>query len=259
MDFFSLSGKVAIVTGGYTGLGKQIAEGLLEAGANVAVCARRLDKWTDSFEDLKRLAIRYDKRLVGSRCDVSVQSDIQEFVGRVIKELGSIDILVNAAGVAWAAPPEDMSLEDWDKVIGTNLTGTFLCSQIVGRVMIHHGDGRIINVGSIAGLYGSDPAVLDAIAYSASKAGIIGFTKDLALKWARYNIRVNALVPGWFRTHLTEKVLDVKGEKLLELIPLRRLGSEIDLKGAAVFLASEASSYVTGQVICVDGGLTAGR
>jgi NAD(P)-dependent dehydrogenase (short-subunit alcohol dehydrogenase family) len=259
LDLFSLKGKIAVVTGGFTGLGKQSAEALLEAGADVAVCARRPDKWAKSFGDLKKVAKRHERKLEGARCDVSSQAEVGRFFKEVREEFGRVDILVNAAGIAWASPPEETRLEDWEKVIKTNLTGTFLTSQTAGRMMIAQGEGSIINVSSVVGLWGVEGDVLDAISYSASKGGIIGFTRDLAIKWARFNVRVNALVPGWFRTHMTAVVVDRSREKLIQSIPMRRLGSETELKGAVVFLASGASSYVTGQLICVDGGLTAGR
>lgn len=258
-DLFDLSGKTAVVTGGFTGLGRQIAEGLLEAGADVAVCARRINKWNDSYEILKKKAASQNRKLIGSKCDVSIQKSVDDFFEHVFQEFNSVDVLVNAAGVAWAAAPQDMKLEDWEKVIQVNLTGTFLCSQSVGRKMINSGSGSIINLSSVVGLYGSDPEILDSIGYSSSKAGVIGFTKDLAMKWAKHNIRINALVPGWFRTHLTKDLLDKREETILRTIPMRRLGSEIELKGAAVFLSSSASSYITGQILCVDGGVTSGR
>jgi NAD(P)-dependent dehydrogenase (short-subunit alcohol dehydrogenase family) len=259
LDSFTLRGKKAVVTGGFTGLGKQVAEAMLEAGADVAVCARRPEKWVDSYGELQGTAEKLGRRLKGSKCDVSSQSEVEQFFHEVAGHFGTVDILVNAAGIAWAAPPEEMKLDDWEKVIRINLTGTFLCSQTAGRLMIARKQGSIINMGSVVGLFGVDSQVLDAVAYSASKGGIIGLTRDLALKWATFNIRVNALVPGWFRTHMTEVVIRKGGERLLQGIPMRRLGSETDLKGAAIFLASDASSYVTGQLICVDGGVSAGH
>jgi gluconate 5-dehydrogenase len=261
LDFcklYSLDGKAAVVTGGFTGLGKQMAEGLLEGGANVAVCARRPRKWLHTYRTLKEVARQNRRKLLGSRCDVSVQSEVERFFERAVDELGSVDILVNAAGVAWVSSPEDMKLTDWNKVIGTNLTGTFLCSQAAGRIMIRNRTGSIINMSSVAGIFGSDPEVLDAISYTSSKAGIIGLTRDLAVKWAKHNIRVNTLAPGWFQTHLTQRVIDRSGDRLSRAIPMRRFGTDTELKGVTVFLASEASSYMTGQLICVDGGLTAG-
>jgi gluconate 5-dehydrogenase len=164
--------------------------------------------------------------------------------------------LLNGAGISWGAPAEEMRLEHWNKVIETNLTGTFLCSQAVGKVMIGQKRGKIINIASVAGMAGSPPE-LQAIGYSASKGGVITFTRDLARKWAAHNIHVNAIAPGWFPTHMSAGVIERNKETLLKGIPLARFGSEDDLKGAAVFLASNASDFVTGQVLVVDGGQTA--
>jgi gluconate 5-dehydrogenase len=150
-----------------------------------------------------------------------------------------------------------MPLEDWTKVLDTNLTGTFLCAQAVGKVMIKQGRGKIINVASVAGLGGAQRGTVQAIGYHASKGGVIAFTKDLACQWAAHNIQVNAIAPGWFPTHMSGWVIEHKKELLLEQIPLRRFGGDHDLKGAAVFLASAASDYVTGHVLVVDGGQTA--
>jgi gluconate 5-dehydrogenase len=163
---------------------------------------------------------------------------------------------VNNAGISWGAPVEEMRLEDWNNVIETNLTGTFLCAQAVGKVMIKQGRGKIVNIASVAGLGGAPPA-LPAIGYHASKGGVISFTKDLACKWAPHNIQVNAIAPGWFPTHMSSRVLDHNRELFLSQIPLHRFGNEHDLKGSAVFLASDASDYVTGHVLVVDGGQSA--
>src|SRR5208282_1022205 len=180
---------------------------------------------------------------------------IQAAADATVKQFGRIDILVNNAGTSWGAPVEAMTLEQWNKVIETNLTGTFLFSQAVGKVMIAQRRGKIINIASVAGLRGSPPS-FSAIGYSASKGGVIIFTKDLACKWGMHNIQVNAIAPGWFPTHMSEVVLERNKEAFLKRIPLRRFGSEHDLKGAAVFLASDASDYVTGHVLVVDGGQT---
>ncbi|MEM0075533.1 MAG: 3-oxoacyl-ACP reductase FabG [Conexivisphaerales archaeon] len=259
LSIFELEGEKAVVTGGYTGIGRQMAEALLEAGADVAVCARRIERWKESYDELARVADNNHRILRGFRCDVSSEKEVEAFFNSVLGYFGSIDVLVNAAGIAWSAPALEMKLEDWEKVIRTNLTGTFLCSRTAARSMISRKKGSIINVSSVLGLFGSSPETLDAVGYTASKAGIIGLTKDLALKLAMYNIRVNAVAPGWFRTHMTDKLLEINGNRLLSQIPMGRFGSKDDLKGVTVFLASKASSYITGQVICVDGGLSSGR
>src|ERR1019366_5640855 len=249
---FDLSGRVAGITGGSIGLGRQMAEGLAEMGANLVLCARKKERCEQAAEELKALGVT----AIALACDVTSPPSIQEVVNVTAARFGRIDILINNAGTSWGAPVEEMRLEDWNKVIETNLTGTFLCSQAVGKVMIGQRRGKIINIASIAGMAGSPPE-LEAIGYSASKGGVITFTKDLARKWAKHGIRVNAIAPGWFPTHMSGAVIQRNKEHLLQGIPLGRFGNERDLKGAAVFLASDASDFVTGQVLVVDGGQTA--
>jgi NAD(P)-dependent dehydrogenase (short-subunit alcohol dehydrogenase family) len=251
-DLFNLAGRVAVVTGGSIGLGRQIAEGLAEMGANLVLCARKKERCQQAAEELQQLGVK----TLALGCDVKNPADVQEVVAAAFSQFGRIDVLVNNAGISWGAPVEEMSLEDWNKVIETNLTGTFLCAQAVGKVMIKQGRGKIINIASVAGLGGA-PAELPAIGYHASKGGVISFTKDLACKWASHNIQVNAIAPGWFPTHMSNRVLEHHEELFLSHIPLRRFGNEHDLKGAAVFLASAASNYVTGHVLVVDGGQSA--
>ena len=251
-QLFDLTGRVAIVTGGSTGLGYQMALGLAEAGANIVLCARKLPRCRQAADELKALGVK----TVAIACDVRNQADIQAVLGQTIAEFGRLNILINNAGTSWGAPVEEMKLEHWDRVIGTNLTGTFLFSQAVGNVMVPQGRGKIINIASVAGLRGSPPS-FQAIGYQASKGGVVTFTKDLACKWAQHNIQVNAIAPGWFPTNMSEMVIARNEEAILNRIPLKRLGSDHDLKGAAVFLASDASDYVTGQILAVDGGQTA--
>jgi gluconate 5-dehydrogenase len=186
-------------------------------------------------------------------CDVKNPSSVQELADATMSQFGRIDILINNAGTSWGAPIEEMRLEHWNKVIETNLTGTFLCCQAFGKFMTAQKRGAIINIASTAGLRGSPPD-FQAIGYHASKGGVIAFTKDLARKWAAYNIRVNAIAPGWFPTHMSEVVIERNRENILRGIPLRRFGGDHDLKGAAVFLASDAADFVTGHVLVVDGG-----
>lgn len=251
-ELFDLSGKVAVITGGATGLGRQMAEGLAEMGANLVLCARKLERCQAAAAELSRLGVK----AIGLRCDVTDPDQVEAMVEAARSEFGRIDILINNSGRTWAAPAERMSLDDWQTVINTNVTGTFLCSQAVGRVMIEQGGGKIINIASIAGLIGSPPEITDVIGYSTSKGAIIAFTRDLACKWARYKINVNAIAPGWFRTHMSEWVLDHRGELIKPFIPLGRFGGPDELKGAVVYLASAASNYMTGQVLIVDGGLS---
>ena len=251
-QLFDLTGRVAIITGGSIGLGRQMAEGLAEMGANLVLCARKSERCQEAAEELQQLGIK----AMSLACDVRNQTSVQELVDATVAQFGKIDILINNAGLSWGAPVEEMRLEDWNKVIETNLTGSFLCAQAVGRMMIRQGRGKIINIASVAGLGGAPPE-LPAIGYHASKGGVIAFTKDLACKWAVHNIQVNAIAPGWFPTHMSSRVIERHKELFLSHIPARRFGNEHDLKGAAVFLASDASNYVTGQVLVVDGGQTA--
>jgi NAD(P)-dependent dehydrogenase (short-subunit alcohol dehydrogenase family) len=251
-QMFDLAGRVAIVTGGSVGLGRQMAEGLAQMGANLVLCARKKERCLQAAEELRALGVQ----VLPMACDVKDPASIQEVVDASVKQFGRIDTLINNAGTSWGAPVESMTLEQWNKVIETNLTGTFLFSQAVGKVMIGQRRGKIINIASIAGLRGSSPK-LPAIGYSASKGGVIIFTKDLACKWGMHNIQVNAIAPGWFPTDMSEKVIERNKEALLAGIPLGRFGGPHDLKGAAIFLASDASSFITGHVLVVDGGQSA--
>jgi NAD(P)-dependent dehydrogenase (short-subunit alcohol dehydrogenase family) len=249
---FDLSGRVAIVTGGSIGLGRQMAEGLAEMGANLVLCARKKERCEQTAEELKQLGVK----TLALGCDVKDPASIQAVAEDTFKQFGRIDILVNNAGTSWGAPVEAMTVEQWNKVIETNLTGTFLFSQAVGKVMIAQRRGKIINIASVAGLRGSPPS-FSAIGYSASKGGVIIFTKDLACKWGMHNIQVNAIAPGWFPTDMSGKVIERNKEMLLAGIPAGRFGGPDDLKGAAVFLASDASNFVSGNILVVDGGQSA--
>ena len=252
-QLFDLSGKTAIVTGGGSGIGRQMAEGLAEAGANLVLCARKAERCEQAAADLEQLGVR----ALGLACDVRDPEQIQAVVRRTVEELGSVDVLVNNAGTVWGATPEDMPLEGWQKVVDVNLTGVFLFAQAAGRVMIERTGGSIVNIASVAGLHGAPPEVVNTVVYHATKGGVIAFTRDLAWKWAQHGIRVNAVAPGWFPSDMSRFVLDSQGEELERRIPLRRFGGPEDLKGAVVFLASPASAYVTGHTLVVDGGQSA--
>jgi NAD(P)-dependent dehydrogenase (short-subunit alcohol dehydrogenase family) len=253
-DLFDLSGRVALVTGGGSGIGRQMAEALAELGADVVLCARRPERCEEAAAELAALGVR----AVGLRCDVTDKLEVDELVTRIVRELGRIDIVVNNAGTSWGAPAVDHPLEAWNKVISVNLTGVFLVSQAAARAMIERGSGgKIVNVASTAAFGALPPELMDAVAYTASKGGVVSLTRDLAVKWARHGIRVNALAPGWFPSEMSQALLERKAEGLLAEIPLGRFGGPDDLKGAVAFLSSAASDFVTGQVIVLDGGQTA--
>jgi NAD(P)-dependent dehydrogenase (short-subunit alcohol dehydrogenase family) len=250
---FDLTGKVAIVTGGGGGIGRQMAEGLAELGADLVLCSRHLERCQRTAGDLRKLGVR----AVGLRCDVRDPHEVETVVERTRSELGRIDVLVNNSGTVWGASPEDMPLEGWQKVVDVNLTGTFLFSQAAGRVMIEQRGGKIVNIASVLALTGARPEIMNAIAYNATKGGILSFTRDLACKWAQHGITVNAIAPGWFPSDMSNVVLEQHEAKMIDSIPLRRFGGPDDLKGAVGFLASAASDYVTGQTLVVDGGQSA--
>jgi NAD(P)-dependent dehydrogenase (short-subunit alcohol dehydrogenase family) len=254
-ELFDLTGRVALVTGGGRGLGEQIASGLAQAGAAVAVASRKLAACEEVAAALREA---HGARTMALRMDVASEDDVRAGIDAVEAELGPVDLLVNNSGTAWGAPAAEMPLDAWRRVMDVNATGAFLCSREVGRRLIARGaPGAILNVASIAGLRGSPPEVLDAVGYSASKGALVALTLDLAVKWARHGIRVNAIAPGFFPTKMTEAVLAHAEQAIARTVPLGRVGTDTDLMGAAVFLLSPAASYVTGQVLAVDGGMTA--
>jgi NAD(P)-dependent dehydrogenase (short-subunit alcohol dehydrogenase family) len=250
-ELFDLTGRVAIVTGGSRGLGEEMAEGLAEAGASLMLCARRQEWLTPTVDRLRGRGFSVE----GVVCDVSKPSDVQIVVDRALAAYKQIDILINNAGVTWGERPEAMPLDKWQKVIDVNLTGAFLFSQAAGRHMLTRKYGRIINVASIAGLRGSVNGPPYA-GYAASKAGLMGLTRELAASWGRDGIRVNAIAPGFFHSRLADPVIKVAEPAIKAASPIPRVGAAGELKGVAVFLASDASNYITGQVIVVDGGRT---
>lgn len=253
LELFDLTGKNALVTGGGRGLGKTMAQALAEAGANVAVASR--DE-TACAETAREIGEGTGRRVISGRLEVSEKGSVDALVKQVSEAFGSVDILVNNSGATWGAQFEEMPLDKWEKVLRVNLTGTFLMCQAVVPLMKSKGWGRIINVASVAGLVGS-PEFMHASGYSASKGGIVALTKELAVKLARDGIVVNAVAPGFFPTKMSRVLTENYGEQINRSVPLGRMGVDDDLKGVTVFLASEASRYVTGQVIPVDGGSTA--
>ncbi|MBK1612040.1 gluconate 5-dehydrogenase [Rubrivivax gelatinosus] len=253
MDLFRLDGRVALVTGGSRGLGLQIAEALGEAGAKVMLTSR---KAADLEEAVAHLAERgIDARWVAG--DASRPEDVQRIVDETLQRLGPIDILVNNAGATWGAPAEEHPLDAWDKVMDLNVRSLFLFSQAVARAsMIPRRSGRIVNVASIAGLAGS--LNMQFIAYGTSKGAVVNFTRTLAGEWGRHGINVNALAPGFFPSRMTRGTLETVGEqRLAAAAPLGRIGDDDDLKGAALLLCSAAGKHITGQVLAVDGGVSA--
>ncbi len=251
---FDLSGKTALVTGGSRGLGLQIAESLGQAGARILLTSRKAADLEEAAAHLQAQGI--DTRWVAA--DVSQPAEIARVADEALQRLGDIDILVNNAGATWGAPAEDHPLEAWDKVMNLNIRSIFLMSQAVGkRSMIPRRQGRIINIASIAGLSGNGPE-MTMVAYNTSKGAVVNFTRVLAGEWGKHNINVNALAPGFFPSRMTQGTLDRFGvDGLASHAPLRRLGDDDDLKGAALLFASAAGKHITGQILAVDGGVSA--
>jgi NAD(P)-dependent dehydrogenase (short-subunit alcohol dehydrogenase family) len=250
VNLFDLSGKVAIVTGGGSGIGRQMAHGLADAGAELVLCARKVERCEEAAREMPTRALALS-------CNVSDPDSVNAMVRRAVDEFGHVDILVNNAGTVWGAAPEDIPLEGWQKVVNVNLTGVFLCAQAVGRAMIERGEGgKIVNIASVAGLHGAPAEVVNTLPYHATKGGVIALTRDLAWKWARHGINVNAIAPGWFPSDMANFVIHSNPE-LAQRIPLGRFGGPEDLKGVVVFLSSRASDYVTGHTLVVDGGQSA--
>ena len=248
-ELFDLSGRVALVTGGSRGLGREMAEGLAEAGAALMLCARREEWLTPTVADFRSRGFKVE----GMACDVSKPDQVQAVIDRTVAAFGTVDILVNNAGVSWGAEAEDMPLDKWQKVIDINLTGAFLFAQAAGRVMLNRKYGRIINIASIAALQASVHGP-HYVGYVASKAGLIGLTRELAASWGPSGIRVNAIAPGFFHSRLADPVIGLVEDNIKAMSPIPRVGDAGELKGVAVFLAADASNYITGQVINLDGG-----
>ncbi|MDN3428026.1 SDR family oxidoreductase [Microbacterium sp. APC 3898] len=250
-SLFDLTGRTALITGGGSGLGRNIAEIFAEYGANIAVCSRKIANCQETVDQLES---RYGIKALAYECNVGSEEQVKAVVQSVLSDFDSIDILVNNSGATWGEETEKMPLDAWEKVMNVNVTGTFLMSKEVGRHMIRSGYGKIINIGSVAGLRAEPPEVLNAIGYSTSKAAVHHFTKDLARKWAGHGLYVNAIAPGFFETKMTKHVIAQYADTIVHKNPMKKLGDTRSLQGAALFLAGAASDYITGQVIAVDGG-----
>ncbi|AXF55387.1 SDR family oxidoreductase [Salicibibacter kimchii] len=256
MNLFDLSGQTAIITGGGRGLGEWMAEALTDAGANVVLCSRKKEACIDVRDRINENG----GNAIAFRCDVTDENEVQQVVDATMEHFGTIDILVNNSGTSWGGyNPEDMPVDKFKKVVNVNLVGTFIMSQAVGKKMIENGTkGRIINIASVAGLKGSNPEVMQAIGYNSSKGGVLTFTKDLAINWARHGITVNAVAPGFIPTKMSQDVIAPIKDQMIANVPLQRLGEADDMRGTIVYMASQAAAFMTGQTIVLDGGVTAG-
>jgi len=250
MHAFDLSGRRAVVVGGTSGIGRTLALGLAEAGADVVATGRRASLVEEVAAEIERRG----RRTVRMPADVGDAASLERVRDAMLETLGGVDILVCAAGITKRVPTLEMAEADWARIIDTNLTGTLRCCQVFGRQMVKQGSGRVITIASLSSFLG----IFEVAAYGASKSAVAGLTRALAIEWASYGVTVNAIVPGVFRTDLNSALLDSpRGEEFLIRTPMRRFGRVEELVGAAVFLASDASSFVTGHLLAVDGGFLA--
>jgi len=247
LSCFDLSGRVALVTGGSKGLGQAIADALARAGADVAIASRTQSALESAADGLRR----HGRRVAAVRADVTDEASVRDMLRQVIEQCGQVDILVNNAGIGDTQPVVDMDAAHWDEILNVNLRGPMLCCKHVGRHMIERNRGKVINVASVMATH----VARNMSAYSASKAAIVQFTRTVAFEWIRYNVQVNALCPGYFLTDMNNEFFaSARGRAFVAALPIRRLGETRELDGAAVFLASDATSYVTGTTLYVDGG-----
>ena len=251
-ELFDLSGKVAIVTGTSRGLGQYFARALAKAGADLVITSRKLSSLTEFKQEIQSLG----RKALSVQLDVLLESDIENMVRATIEEYGKIDILVNNAGLNIRKPSIEVSSQDWDTVLDTNLKGSFFCAQAVAKEMMKQNYGRIINIGSCTCVFGMEGIA----AYTASRGAVLAMTRSLAAEWGKFGITVNVLAPGWFKTAQNKVLYENKEwvDYITSRIPLNRPGQPHDLDGTVIFLASDASEYITGQIILVDGGFTTG-
>ncbi len=251
-QLFDLTGKVALITGGGRGIGQIAAEALGSAGAKVVITGRRDEFLAPTADTLTAQGIAC-ARVVA---DITQPNDVTRTLDTALEAFGQVDILINNAGQTWGQATEEMPFERWRQVIDVNLNGTFLMSQAIGRHMLERGSGRIVNVASVAGLVAGDYRGVKTIAYNTSKAGVIAFTRSLAMEWGRRGVNVNAIAPGWFPTRMAAASINAYRERFEERTALGRLGDLDELRGAFIFLSSPAASYITGQTLVVDGGIS---
>jgi len=250
-ELLSLKGQVAIVTGGATGIGLQMSYALGEAGANLVLASRKIERCE---EVAQKMSGQLKAEVFPVQCDVAREEDVDNLFRSVMKKFGRVDILVNNSGATWGAPSLEFPMDGWRKVMETNVTGLWMMCQRAGKIMASQNYGRIINLASIVSFVGTMPEQMDSVVYTASKAAVAGLTKDLAAKWARHNITVNALAPGWFPSKMTDWSIREKGNAIKKSIPMQRFGGDDELKTAVLFLASPGASYCTGVILNVDGG-----
>jgi NAD(P)-dependent dehydrogenase (short-subunit alcohol dehydrogenase family) len=250
-ELLNLEGRVSVVTGGATGLGFNMALGLAEAGSSIVIASRKLDACEKACQEIEKST---GVKTLAVACDVTKPDQVNAMKDAVMGRFGRVDVLVNNAGRAWVAAPEDMPFDRWQQVFDLNIHGPFLCAQALGREMIKVKRGKIINIASVAGVVGRNPVAYNSLAYGTTKGALVNFTRDLAVKWAQHNIQVNCIAPGFFVTPLNEKMYARNKENIDREIPMGRTGGPDDLKGATVLLASDASNFMTGAIVPVDGG-----
>ncbi len=257
-DLFRLDGKVALVTGGGRGIGKFIATGLAEAGADIVIASRKMKNLEATAQELEQ---EFGVTVLPVACDVAKEEDIDDLLKTVKENFSRLDVLVNNAGATWGAPTLEFPMERWDQIFNVNVRGVWMLTQKVANIMKDQGGGNIINMSSVMGLRGSEESVHPAVPYNSTKAAINVLTMNLAVKLAGHNIRVNAIAPGYFRTDMMAYIekpgFEKEHDMMIDLIPMRRMGDLDDMKGVAVFLASDASTYMTGHVLVNDGGFVA--